>query len=312
MYLGRIVEIGPAEDVLLNPFHPYTKALLDVVPEAGGLERPILAGEPPDPTRIPEGCRFHPRCPVVSSGKAAELGIEARCRGEDLQLEELAPEHLAACYAGTRGHRRPPRRRSASARRARQRGLSPAGIAVLLLRSPGSLPSRYPTPARPRGVSLVLRGGQQGAQVGLGHLRTRLELTVLVGERPRARATASSRVWRAPRELLAGGAQAGSELGRLATQLDHPVDDGPAHIRIRGAARRRRTRRGPSRASGWRVPCEAGGPRPPSRRHRPGGRRATGRNPSQVPAACARSGPEPRAPWTARRGTPAPDRSPPG
>ena len=98
MYLGRIVEIGPAEDVLLSPEHPYTKALLDVVPEAGGLERPILAGEPPDPTRIPPGCRFHPRCPVVASGRAAELGIEARCKGEDLALEMLAPEHEAACY----------------------------------------------------------------------------------------------------------------------------------------------------------------------------------------------------------------------
>ena len=98
MYLGRIVEIGPAEDVLLRPEHPYTKALLDVVPEAGGLERPILTGEPPDPTRIPEGCRFHPRCPVVESGRAAELGIESRCRGEDLALRELAPEHEAACY----------------------------------------------------------------------------------------------------------------------------------------------------------------------------------------------------------------------
>ena len=98
MYLGRIVEIGPAERVLLKPEHPYTKALLDVVPEAGGLDRPILTGEPPDPTRIPEGCRFHPRCPVVVSGRAAELGIEARCRGEDLSLRELAPEHEAACY----------------------------------------------------------------------------------------------------------------------------------------------------------------------------------------------------------------------
>jgi oligopeptide/dipeptide ABC transporter ATP-binding protein len=98
MYLGRIVEIGPAEDVLLRPEHPYTKALLDVVPEAGGLERPILRGEPPDPTRIPVGCRFHPRCPVVESGRAAELGIESRCRGDDLALRELAPEHEAACY----------------------------------------------------------------------------------------------------------------------------------------------------------------------------------------------------------------------
>jgi oligopeptide/dipeptide ABC transporter ATP-binding protein len=98
MYLGRIVEIGPTEDVLLRPRHPYTKALLNVVPEAGGIDRPILQGEPPDPTRIPAGCRFHPRCPVVASGRAATLGIEARCRGEDVALEELAPDHLAACY----------------------------------------------------------------------------------------------------------------------------------------------------------------------------------------------------------------------
>jgi oligopeptide/dipeptide ABC transporter ATP-binding protein len=99
MYLGRIVEIGPAEEVLLRPLHPYTKALLDVVPEAGGLDRPILTGEPPDPTRIPPGCRFHPRCPVVVTGKAAELGIEAACKGEDLALEEINPGHLAACHA---------------------------------------------------------------------------------------------------------------------------------------------------------------------------------------------------------------------
>src|SRR4029450_5811240 len=58
MYLGRIVEIGPTEDVLTEPLHPYTKALLEVVPEVGGLARPILTGEAPDPTRIPEGCRF--------------------------------------------------------------------------------------------------------------------------------------------------------------------------------------------------------------------------------------------------------------
>ena len=98
MYLGRIVEIGPAEEVLLHPRHPYTKALLNVVPEAGGIDRPILTGEPPDPTRVPSGCRFHPRCPVVASGRAATLGIEARCRGEDLGLEELVPAHFVACY----------------------------------------------------------------------------------------------------------------------------------------------------------------------------------------------------------------------
>jgi oligopeptide/dipeptide ABC transporter ATP-binding protein len=99
MYLGRIVEIGPTEDVLLRPLHPYTRALLDVVPEAGGIDRPVLAGEAPDPTRIPAGCRFHPRCPVVATGRAAELGILDRCTGEDLMIEELKPGHGAACWA---------------------------------------------------------------------------------------------------------------------------------------------------------------------------------------------------------------------
>jgi peptide/nickel transport system ATP-binding protein len=98
MYLGRIVEVGPAEEVLQRPRHPYTKALLDVVPEAGGMDRPILSGEAPDPTRVPPGCRFHPRCPVVASGRAAELGIEVRCKTEDLGLFQPTPDHLAACY----------------------------------------------------------------------------------------------------------------------------------------------------------------------------------------------------------------------
>jgi oligopeptide/dipeptide ABC transporter ATP-binding protein len=98
MYLGRIVEIGPAESVLTNPLHPYTKALLNVVPESEGMNRPILAGEPPDPTKIPAGCRFHPRCPEVASGAAAAAGVEVRCRGDDLGLDELSPGHFAACH----------------------------------------------------------------------------------------------------------------------------------------------------------------------------------------------------------------------
>lgn len=98
MYLGRIVEIGPAEEVLIDPIHPYTKALLEVVPEAGGIDRPFLAGEPPDPTRIPPGCRFHPRCPEVSSGAAERAGVLERCRGQDLGLDELRPDHFAACH----------------------------------------------------------------------------------------------------------------------------------------------------------------------------------------------------------------------
>ena len=98
MYLGRVVEIGPTEEVLQHPRHPYTKALLNVVPEVGGVDRPILVGEPPDPTDIPKGCRFHPRCPVVASGRAQELHIEDRCRGEDLALSEIQEDHFAACH----------------------------------------------------------------------------------------------------------------------------------------------------------------------------------------------------------------------
>ena len=102
MYLGRIVEEGPAEELLSHPRHPYTRALLSVVPEVEEMEQQILQGEAPDPTRIPAGCRFHPRCPLVASGEAARLGIEERCRSEDLGLERV-PEgdesHRAACHA---------------------------------------------------------------------------------------------------------------------------------------------------------------------------------------------------------------------
>jgi oligopeptide/dipeptide ABC transporter ATP-binding protein len=104
MYLGRIVEQGTTEELLSDPRHPYTRALLSVVPEAGRIDPQILAGEAPDPTRVPPGCRFHPRCPLVASGEAARLGIEDRCRGEDLGLEPVpdAPPgslHNAACHA---------------------------------------------------------------------------------------------------------------------------------------------------------------------------------------------------------------------
>jgi oligopeptide/dipeptide ABC transporter ATP-binding protein len=100
MYLGKIVEVGPAEEVLTRPLHPYTQALLEVAPGPGGAasERPVLAGEPPDPTRIPPGCRFHPRCPVVASGRAAALELEERNRTEIPELLELRPGHYAACH----------------------------------------------------------------------------------------------------------------------------------------------------------------------------------------------------------------------
>ena len=104
MYLGRIVEQGTTEELLTAPRHPYTRALLSVVPEVAHMAPQLLTGEAPDPTRIPLGCRFHPRCPLVASGEAARLGIEARCRGEDVPLRPVpAPaagsSHVAACHA---------------------------------------------------------------------------------------------------------------------------------------------------------------------------------------------------------------------
>jgi oligopeptide/dipeptide ABC transporter ATP-binding protein len=101
MYLGKIVEMGSAERVLTNPLHPYTKALLSVSLEVGRRSTlEILTGEPPDPTRIPAGCRFHPRCPEVRSGRAGS--DEERTRTEIPELEELAPDHFVACHLARR------------------------------------------------------------------------------------------------------------------------------------------------------------------------------------------------------------------
>jgi oligopeptide/dipeptide ABC transporter ATP-binding protein len=90
MYLGRIVEIGPTKAVLQNPQHPYTKALLSVIPVPNPRlrrQRVILQGETPNPVNIPSGCRFHPRCPV-----AAE-----KCKQIDPRLTPVASSHDAAC-----------------------------------------------------------------------------------------------------------------------------------------------------------------------------------------------------------------------
>jgi oligopeptide/dipeptide ABC transporter ATP-binding protein len=98
MYLGRIVESGTTEEVLADPRHPYTAALLSVLPETQHRAPVILTGEPPDPARIPPGCRFHPRCPALSDGTAQQAGIEQRCRGEELPVLPGAGSHAAACY----------------------------------------------------------------------------------------------------------------------------------------------------------------------------------------------------------------------
>ncbi len=79
MYLGRIVEIGPADDVINNPVHPYTRALVDAIPDLGRESR-VLPGEPASPLSPPTGCAFHPRCPV-SVDTCSESQLDVRLEG---------------------------------------------------------------------------------------------------------------------------------------------------------------------------------------------------------------------------------------
>jgi len=93
MYLGRIVEYGPARQVISEPRHPYTKALLSVVPDRDPRRRKtaqILSGETPNPVAIPSGCRFRPRCPIA----------EARCAEIDPQLQPPADPQPADSQPG--------------------------------------------------------------------------------------------------------------------------------------------------------------------------------------------------------------------
>ena len=98
MYLGRIVETGPTEELLHDPKHPYTRALLSVVPETREMEQQILIGEIPDPSRVPPGCRFHPRCPLLQSGNLAPV-IAARCPSEDPGVIPAGAITGASCWA---------------------------------------------------------------------------------------------------------------------------------------------------------------------------------------------------------------------
>lgn len=98
MYLGRIVELGPTEQILGEPRHPYTRALLSVVPETTRMEQQILIGEIPDSRRIPSGCRFHPRCPLLQSG-TLPTEVASRCTAEDPGPVDLDAQSAAACWA---------------------------------------------------------------------------------------------------------------------------------------------------------------------------------------------------------------------
>ncbi len=91
MYLGKLVEIGPTEQITSEPRHPYTRALLSAAPVPQRRlrrERIILRGEVPSPLNPPSGCRFHPRCPIATE----------RCAVDEPALRLVAPGHYAACH----------------------------------------------------------------------------------------------------------------------------------------------------------------------------------------------------------------------
>jgi oligopeptide/dipeptide ABC transporter ATP-binding protein len=98
MYLGKIMEVGPADQVIRSAHHPYTAALVSVsptpVPPAeGGPRRTILVGETPDAARVPSGCRFHPRCPLAFD----------RCKTEEPPLFDVGGSQSAACWLAEGG-----------------------------------------------------------------------------------------------------------------------------------------------------------------------------------------------------------------
>jgi peptide/nickel transport system ATP-binding protein len=94
MYLGRIVEIGPGETIFAAPRHPYTRLLLEAIPdlEMVGRARTPVGGEVPSPIDPPPGCAFHPRCPLAN----------ARCRAERPEYTAAA-DVLVACHAVAEG-----------------------------------------------------------------------------------------------------------------------------------------------------------------------------------------------------------------
>lgn len=91
MYLGKMVELGSAEEIIKAPLHPYTKALVSVIPVPKRKviqSAKLLKGETPNPLHIPAGCRFHPRCPAV----------KPHCREQTPEYREIAPGRWVACH----------------------------------------------------------------------------------------------------------------------------------------------------------------------------------------------------------------------
>ncbi len=92
MYLGKVVELAEAKEIIRAPKHPYTQALISAVPEidpASRRKRIVLPGDVPSPIQPPSGCRFHPRCPIAE---------KPRCETEAPELREISTNHHAACH----------------------------------------------------------------------------------------------------------------------------------------------------------------------------------------------------------------------
>ena len=103
MYLGKIVELSPADELYEHPKHPYTAALLSAVPKGGAgtkriTERIVLTGDVPSPVNPPSGCPFHPRCPKAKQVAGGTEEVPENCRTEMPPLGELLPNHRAACW----------------------------------------------------------------------------------------------------------------------------------------------------------------------------------------------------------------------
>lgn len=98
VYLGRVIEEAPAADLISSPQHPYTQALVSVIPVPEVISRGkriVLTGEIPNPTDIPSGCRFRPRCP-----KFRELGEPEACLMQDPELKSSSNHYVACHFAG--------------------------------------------------------------------------------------------------------------------------------------------------------------------------------------------------------------------
>jgi peptide/nickel transport system ATP-binding protein len=95
MYLGRIMELGAAEEVFNGPHHPYTEALVSSVPAIDGTQRVRirLGGEVPSPANPPSGCVLNPRCP-----RMAASGLAHKCTSEEPELHEVTPGHFMRCH----------------------------------------------------------------------------------------------------------------------------------------------------------------------------------------------------------------------